>query len=168
MSDIFDKLNINLKNFKDEKKLHKELYDKICTEQTALTRKYFEENLLSDFEKLSKIYKNYNKKLSVYFYEENKELSISLYEYFHPEVTKMKISLWFTSDYPNEDEKLERLKKYEILDDKMYFSVSWDNREYFVNRNFLKNEKIFKLREKEKAYEYFNNLFKFKLEDNNE
>ena len=168
MSDIFDKLNINLKNFKDEKKLHKELYDKICTEQTALTRKYFEENLLSDFEKLSKIYKNYNKKLSVYFYEENKELSIRLYEYFHPEVTKMKISLWFTSDYPNEDEKLERLKKYEILDDKMYFSVSWDNREYFVNRNFLKNEKIFKLREKEKAYEYFNNLFKFKLEDNNE
>ena len=168
MSDIFDKLNINLKNFKDEKKLHKELYDKICTEQTALTRKYFEENLLSDFEKLSKIYKNYNKKLSVYFYEENKELSIRLYEYFHPEVTKMKISLWFTSDYPNEDEKLERLKKYEILDDKMYFSVSWDNREYFVNRNFLKNEKIFKLREKEKAYEYFNNLFKSKLEDNNE
>ena len=66
------------------------------------------------------------------------------------------------------DTKLERLKKYEILDDKMYFSVSWDNREYFVNRNFLKNEKIFKLREKEKAYEYFNNLFKSKLEDNNE
>ena len=60
------------------------------------------------------------------------------------------------------------IKKYEILDDKMYFSVSWDNREYFVNRNFLKNEKIFKLREKEKAYEYFNNLFKSKLEDNNE
>ena len=168
MSDIFDKLNIDLKNFKDEKKLHKELYDKICTEQYALTRKYFEENLLSDFEKLSKIYKNYNKKLSVYFYEKNKELSIRLYEHFHPEVTKMKISLWFTSDYPNEDEKLERLKKYEILDDKMYFSVSWDNREYFVNRNFLKNEKIFKLREKEKAYEYFNNLFKSKLEDNNE
>ena len=168
MSDIFDKLNIDLKNFKDEKKLHKELYDKICTEQSALTRKYFEENLLSDFEKLSKIYKNYNKKLSVYFYEKNKELSIRLYEHFHPEVTKMKISLWFTSDYPNEDEKLERLKKYEILDDKMYFSVSWDNREYFVNRNFLKNEKIFKLREKEKAYEYFNNLFKSKLEDNNE
>ena len=25
MSDIFDKLNIDLKNFKDEKKLHKEL-----------------------------------------------------------------------------------------------------------------------------------------------
>ena len=168
MSDIFDKLNIDLKNFKDEKKLHKELYDKICTEQSALTRKYFEENLLSDFEKLSKIYKNYNKKLSVDFYEKNKELSIRLYEHFHPEVTKMKISLWFTSDYPNEDEKLERLKKYEILDDKMYFSVSWDNREYFVNRNFLKNEKIFKLREKEKAYEYFNNLFKSKLEDNNE
>ena len=167
MSDIFDKLNIDLKNFKDEKKLHKELYDKICTEQSALTRKYFEENLLSDFEKLSKIYKNYNKKF-VDFYKENKELSIRLYEYFHPEVTKMKISLWFTSDYPNEDEKLERLKKYEILDDKMYFSVSWDNREYFVNRNFLKNEKIFKLREKEKAYEYFNNLFKSKLEDNNE
>ena len=168
MSDIFDKLNIDLKNFKDEKQLHKELYNKICTEQSALTRKYFEENLLSDFEKLSKIYKNYNKKLSVYFYEKNKELSIRLYEHFHPEVTKMKISLWFTSDYPNEDEKLERLKKYEILDDKMYFSVSWDNREYFVNRNFLKNEKIFKLREKEKAYEYFNNLFKSKLEDNNE
>ena len=168
MSDIFDKLNIDLKNFKDEKKLHKELYDKICTEQSALTRKYFEENLLSDFEKLSKIYKNYNKKLSVDFYEKNKELSIRLYEHFHPEVTKMKISLWFTSDYPNEDEKLERLKIYEILDDKMYFSVSWDNREYFVNRNFLKNEKIFKLREKEKAYEYFNNLFKSKLEDNNE
>jgi len=40
--------------------------------------------------------------------------------------------------------------------------------EYFVNQNFLKNEKIFKLREKEKAYEYFNNLFKSKLEDNNE
>ena len=162
MSDIFDKLNINLKNFKDEKKLHKELYDKICTEQTALTRKYFEENLLSDFEKLSKIYKNYNKKF-VDFYKENPELSISLYEYFHPEVTKMKISLWFTSDYPNEDEKLERLKKYEILDDKMYFSVSWDNKQYFVNRNFLKNEKIFKLREKEKAYEYFNDLFKSKI-----
>ena len=168
MSDIFDKLNIDLKNFKDEKKLHKELYDKICTEQSALTRKYFEENLLSDFEKLSKIYKNYNKKLSVYFFEKNKELSIRLYEHFHPEVTKMKISLWFTSDYPNEDEKLERLKKYEILDDKMYFSVSWDNKQYYVNRNFLKNEKIFKLREKEKAYEYFNNLFKSKLEDNNE
>ena len=44
MSDIFDKLNIDLKNFKDEKKLHKELYDKICTEQSALTRKYFKEN----------------------------------------------------------------------------------------------------------------------------
>lgn len=168
MSDIFDKLNIDLKNFKDEKKLHKEFYDKICMKQTALTRKYFEENLLSDFEKLSKMYKNYNKKLFVDFYKVNKELSIRLYEHFHPEVTKMKISLWFTSDYPNEDEKLERLKKYEILDDKMYFSVSWDNREYFVNRNFLKNEKIFKLREKEKAYEYFNNLFKSKLEDNNE
>jgi len=63
MSDIFDKLNIDLKNFKDEKKLHKEFYDKICMKQTALTRKYFEENLLSDFEKLSKMYKNYNKKL---------------------------------------------------------------------------------------------------------
>ena len=162
MSDIFDKLNIDLKNFKDEKQLHKELYNKICTEQSALTRKYFEENLLSDFEKLSKIYKNYNKKF-VDFYKENKELSIRLYEYFHPEVTKMKISLWFTSDYPNEDEKLERLKKYEILDDKMYFSVSWDNKQYYVNRNFLKNEKIFKLREKEKAYEYFNDLFKSKI-----
>jgi len=162
MSDIFDKLNIDLKNFKDEKQLHKELYNKICTEQSALTRKYFEENLLSDFEKLSKIYKNYNKKF-VDFYKENKELSIRLYEYFHPEVTKMKISLCFTSDYPNEDEKLERLKKYEILDDKMYFSVSWDNKQYYVNRNFLKNEKIFKLREKEKAYEYFNDLFKSKI-----
>jgi hypothetical protein len=156
MSDIFDKLNIDLKNFKDEKKLHKELYDKICTEQSVLTRKYFEENLSSDFEKLSEIYKNYKKKLSVDFYKKNKELSIRLFDYFNSEVTEMKISLFFTSDYPNKDEKLEKLKKYEISDDKMYLSVTWDS-------NFMKNEKIFKLREKEKAYEYFNDLFKSKI-----
>jgi hypothetical protein len=156
MSDIFDKLNIDLKNFKDEKKLHKELYDKICTEQSVLTRKYFEENLSSDFEKLSEIYKNYKKRLSVDFYKKNKELSIRLFDYFNSEVIEMKISLFFTSDYPNKDEKLEKLKKYEISDDKMYLSVTWDS-------NFMKNEKIFKLREKEKAYEYFNDLFKSKI-----
>jgi hypothetical protein len=163
MSDIFDKLNIDLKNFKDEKKLHKELYDKICTEQSVLTRKYFEENLSSDFEKLSEIYKNYKKKLSVDFYKKNKELSIRLFDYFNSEVTEMKISLFFTSDYPNKDEKLEKFKKYEISDDKMYLSVTWDSKEYFVVSDFMKNEKRFKLREKEKAYEYFNDLFKSKI-----
>ena len=30
MSDIFDKLNTDLKNFKDEKQLNKELNNKIC------------------------------------------------------------------------------------------------------------------------------------------
>jgi len=164
MTNIFDKLNIDLKNFKDEKKLHKELYDKISTEQSALTRKYFKENISSDFKKLSEIYKkSETKRCKVDFFEKNRELSIRLYKHFHPEVTKMKISLWFTSDYPNEDDKLESLKKWEILDNNMYFSVSWDNEEYFVNRKFSNNEKYFSLRDKEKAYEYFNDLFKSKI-----
>ena len=101
MSDIFDKLNIDLKNFKDEKKLHKELYDKICTEQSVLTRKYFEENLSSDFEKLSEIYKNYKKKLSVDFYKKNKELSIRLFDYFNS--LNLSQSFWILLTYASKN-----------------------------------------------------------------
>jgi hypothetical protein len=61
MSDIFDKLKFDLKNFKDEKHLQKALYKKIYDSQFVLTQKYFEENkstLWLHFQ--SRIYKKRN------------------------------------------------------------------------------------------------------------
>jgi hypothetical protein len=164
MSDIFDKLKFDLKNFKDEKHLQKALYKKIYDSQFVLTQKYFEENISSDFEKLSRIYQEKKKKsLEVVFFKKDRELSIKSYDYFNPEVVKKQISLWFLFFYPDKDEKLEKLKKYKISNDNMYFSVSWSNGHYYSVSILTKNHKIFYLKEKEKAYEHFNDLFKSKI-----
>ena len=169
MSDIFDKLNIDLKNFKDEKKLHKELYNKICTEQSALTRKYFKENISSDFKKLSEIYKkSETKRFKVNFFEKNNELTIFHFHMLSSSEIKViigQVSLWLSSNYPSDDEELEKLKKYEISKDNIIFSVS-HHREvggFKLNTKFIPYEETYKLKEKEKAYEYFNDLFKSKI-----
>ena len=163
MSNIFKKLSVNLKNFEDKKQLQEELYKKIIDTQSTLTRKYFDENLSSDFEKLSKIFREVRMgevKLSIGVELFEEELSIRLK---NPEyTTTYQISLFFTSDYPDEDDKLEKLKKYKITNDNMCFSVSWCNTYYSTNES-RPNEKKFTLKKKEKAYEYFNDLFKSKI-----
>lgn len=163
MSDIFKKLSINLKNFEDNKISQEELYKKIIDTQSTLTQKYFDENLSSDFQKLSKIYKEHRVgkvKLSIGVELFKEQLSIRL---VNPNCNPVyQISLFFTSDYPDDDEKLEKLKKYKITNNNMYFSVSVCTH-YYSPYNERPNETKFTLKKKEKAYKYFNDLFKSKI-----
>ena len=168
MDDIFDKLEKNISENKDKANKKKEKTSKLWrqyhVDRNKITKELGVEKDLIKLEKFIKkhidndditVSRSINDHLTV-------EKSISLPDGYSSTSVKIEYINTKELDYGVEDTKIENYKHSKdsfIIRVKLLGDPDID---YVVTEN-VREKKIFKIEDKEKAYEYFNNLFQKKI-----
>jgi hypothetical protein len=160
MTDIIDKFDKSLKETKSKIEKNQELWSKVVKEQRKILDNYFNINILSDFEKLEKVYKKHlnesHSKNSIKFIKDSKKIKIFSETGFDLGwTTELIIEVdSITPPLPLDLHTFNIIEKYKPSIDNIYFEVSR------LDENEKGDIVKFKYSEKEKAYDYLNKNFK--------
>ena len=161
MTDFIDKLDKSLKETKSTIEKNREIWSKIVDEQRKILDNFFNENLLKDFEKLEKIYKNHisenelPSENSIKFFKDLKTVKIFSQLISLGKTTELIIKVDSkTPSYPSRPESIKDLEKYKPSVENIYFEVSR------LDENEYGDKEEFKHSLKENAYKYFDKNFK--------
>ena len=157
------------KKEKDNKEtLINELRDKIYKFEKEVYTKY----LSKDFIELEKIYRKHTSKeegISVDFRSNIYEIRIDKeYTFNEYSLEGIEIKLFHNKRVPFYiDDEIKLLKNYKFVESNFNIKIcelgDWSDNSTFSASRIIKSEKEFKIQEKEKAYEFFNELFKKKI-----
>ncbi|WP_440697516.1 hypothetical protein [Candidatus Pelagibacter sp. HIMB1709] len=168
MNDIFDKLEKNISENKNKSNSKKEktakLWSKYYAEEKKIQKELGIEKDLIKLEKFLnkhidndniKVRRSINNHLTV-------EYSISLPDGYSTTGVKMEYNNSKELDYHASDPDLEKYKHSKdsyVIHVKLLGDPDID----YVYTENVREEKIFKMKDKEKAYEYFNDLFQVRI-----
>ena len=172
MDKTFEDLNKDLeqsiKKKNSEKREQKEIYDAIREEYIKLQQEIFDKNFVSDFKNLTEMYKKYEKGyglMSVYLQDYEKSLEIINFD------KDTELNLICKGNCPNYWDSIQELKKFKLSKESFHLLVE-ERAETIPDDNDIPSapivrhivgEKKFSFKDKKKAYEYFNELFKKKI-----
>jgi hypothetical protein len=151
-----------------EKREQKEIYDAIRKEYRKLQQEIFDKNFASDFKNLTEMYKKYEKGyglMSVYLQDYEKSLEIINFD------KDTELNLICKGNCPNYWDSIQELKKFKLSKESFHLLVE-ERAETIPDDNdipsapivrYIVGEKKFSFKDKKKAYEYFNELFKKKI-----
>ena len=161
MTDFIDKLDKSLKETKSTIEKNREIWSKIVGEQRKIEDNFFNENLLKDFEKLEKVYKNHISEYelpsenSIEFFKDSKIVKIFSQLISLGKTTELIIKVDSkTPSYPSRPESIKDLEKYKPSVENIYFEVSR------LDENEYGDKEEFKHSLKENAYKYFDKNFR--------
>jgi predicted nuclease with TOPRIM domain len=161
MTDFIDELDKSLKETKSTIEKNREIWSKIVGEQRKIEDNFFNENLLKDFEKLEKVYKNHISEYelpsenSIEFFKDSKIVKIFSQLISLGKTTELIIKVDSkTPSYPSRPESIKDLEKYKPSVENIYFEVSR------LDENEYGDKEEFKHSLKENAYKYFDKNFK--------
>ena len=151
---IIEKLDKKISNQKKEKKLNDDKIKKDFAKVFDFWGAVYKKHLASDFIKLEKLFKKHVEKDKVIIkLTKSYPFSLEITELYSDKYTTIEIKL----DHKHEDEdsvstmyRTHESKPYKFLDTNFYIKVSSD-KDY--------GDKQFELKDKEKSYEYLNDLF---------
>ena len=167
MSNIFDKLEENISNKKNKKKQSEEkrnkLWNKYYDKEKKIQKELkIEEDLLNLEKFVKKHIKDTDRKLSRSSNYLEVENTVSLPDGYSTTAVKIEFKNSKELSYYAKDHQIENYKHSKdiyIIHVKLLGDPEID---YVVTEN-IREDKIFKIIDREKAYEYFNDLFQKKI-----